>query len=151
MLAEVTNAVRLGGLRVEQLPQPKASTSSQDSKTSSIFGSDSDHELHGSAGVTRQGVAGTGGPAGLWHFIYRSSFLDQFVASEFSPPLHIPSAQKRYVCFFLLALNDESILDFLEISLYIGAIIIWLMFNFIYKVYVTRVPSRNCVVLLRRF
>uniref|UniRef100_A0A7I4A6B9 Vacuolar fusion protein MON1 homolog n=1 Tax=Physcomitrium patens TaxID=3218 RepID=A0A7I4A6B9_PHYPA len=95
VLAEVTNAVRLGGLRVEQLPQPKASTSSQDSKTSSIFGSDSDHELHGSAGVTRQGVAGTGGPAGLWHFIYRSSFLDQFVASEFSPPLHIPSAQKR--------------------------------------------------------
>jgi len=97
VLAEVTNAVRRGGLRVEHLLEPKASSTSLDSKTSSIFGSDGDHELNGPAGVTRQGAAGTGGPAGLWHFIYRSSFLDQYVASEFSPPLHVPSAQKRYI------------------------------------------------------
>jgi hypothetical protein len=40
-------------------------------------------------------VVGTGGPAGLWHFVYRSSYLDQYVASEFSPPLHTRAAQKR--------------------------------------------------------
>ena len=96
MLAEVTNAVRRGGLRVEHLLETKESHPALDSKTNSIFGSDGDHELHGSGAVTRQGVTGTGGPAGLWHFIYRSSFLDQYVTSEFSPPLHIPSAQKRY-------------------------------------------------------
>lgn len=96
MLAEVTNSVRRGGLRVEHLLEPKASSRTMDSKTSSIFGSDGDPEFHGPAGVSRQGAAGTGGPGGLWHFIYRSSFLDQYVASEFSPPLHIPSAQKRY-------------------------------------------------------
>jgi hypothetical protein len=95
VLAEVTNSVQRGGLRVEHLLEPKASSRTMDSKTSSIFGSDGDPEFHGPAGVARQGAAGTGGPAGLWHFIYRSSFLDQYVASEFSPPLHIPSAQKR--------------------------------------------------------
>lgn len=97
VLAEVTNSVQCGGLRVEHLLGPKASSRTMDSKTSSIFGSDGDPEFHGPAGVARQGAAGTGGPAGLRHFIYRSSFLDQYVASEFSPPLHIPSAQKRYV------------------------------------------------------
>ena len=96
MLAEVANAVRRGGLRVEHLLETKASHLVLDSKTSSIFGTDVDHDLHGSVGVTGQGIVGIGGPAGLWHFIYRSSFLDQYVASEFSPPLHIPSAQKRY-------------------------------------------------------
>lgn len=95
VLAEVTNAVRRGGLRVEHLLETKASHPVLDSKKNSTFGSDGEHELHGSAGVTRQDVVGTGGPAGLWHFTYRSSFLDQYVASEFSPPLHIPSAQKR--------------------------------------------------------
>lgn len=84
---------------MEHLLETKATHPVLDLKTNSILGSDGDHELHGSAGVTRQGVIGTGGPAGLWHFIYRSSFLDQYVASEFSPPLHVPSAQKRYISF----------------------------------------------------
>ncbi|KAG0592433.1 hypothetical protein M758_1G246000 [Ceratodon purpureus] len=95
VLAEVANAVRRGGLRVEHLLETKASHPVLDPKTSSIFGSDGDHELHGSAGVPREGTIGIGGPAGLWHFIYRSSFLDQYVASEFSSPLHTTSAQKR--------------------------------------------------------
>nr|WGH73121.1 SAND family protein [Allium wallichii] len=37
----------------------------------------------------------TGGPAGLWHFIYRSIYLDQYVSSEFSPPINSFKQQKR--------------------------------------------------------
>ena len=93
---EVTSAVRRGGLRVEDLRDPKTSPSSVlDSKTRSVFGTDGDHDLPGPSGETRQGVLGTGGPSGLWHFMYRSSYLDQYVASEFSPPLHNARAQKR--------------------------------------------------------
>jgi hypothetical protein len=96
VLLEVTSAVRRGGLRVEDLRDPKTSPSSAlDSKTRSVFGTDGDHDLPGPSGETRQGVLGTGGPSGLWHFMYRSSYLDQYVASEFSPPLHNARAQKR--------------------------------------------------------
>ncbi|KAK4255087.1 hypothetical protein QN277_008132 [Acacia crassicarpa] len=38
---------------------------------------------------------GVGGPAGLWHFIYRSIYLDQYVSSEFSSPINTPRQQKR--------------------------------------------------------
>lgn len=38
---------------------------------------------------------GVGGPAGLWHFIYRSIYLDQYVSSEFSSPVNTPRQQKR--------------------------------------------------------
>ncbi|XP_024371446.1 vacuolar fusion protein MON1 homolog isoform X2 [Physcomitrium patens] len=95
VLAEVANAVRRGGLRVEHLLEPRALPLLLDSNTSSILGSYGDHEVHGPGGVDMLGLVGTGGPAGLRHFVYKTNFLDQYVASEFSPPLHIPSAQKR--------------------------------------------------------
>ncbi|KAI9076195.1 hypothetical protein K1719_041893 [Acacia pycnantha] len=38
---------------------------------------------------------GVGGPAGLWHFMYRSIYLDQYVSSEFSSPINTPQQQKR--------------------------------------------------------
>ncbi|GER57722.1 vacuolar fusion protein mon1 [Striga asiatica] len=41
------------------------------------------------------GFAGIGGPAGLWHFMYRSIYLDQFVSSEFSYPINSLRQQKR--------------------------------------------------------
>ena len=37
-----------------------------------------------------------GGPAGLWHFIYKSVYLDQYVSSEFALPIKNPKEQKRY-------------------------------------------------------
>jgi hypothetical protein len=37
-----------------------------------------------------------GGPAGLWHFIYKSVYLDQYVSSEFASPIRNPKEQKRY-------------------------------------------------------
>ncbi|GBG79257.1 hypothetical protein CBR_g29308 [Chara braunii] len=39
-------------------------------------------------------VSALGGPGGLWHFLYRSRFLDQYVSSEFSPPLTTREARK---------------------------------------------------------
>ncbi|KAH9576755.1 hypothetical protein CY35_01G180200 [Sphagnum magellanicum] len=94
VLPQVTNSVQRGGLRVEDLPEPGASTSSLlDSTAPSSPGIEADNELPGETSL--QLVVGTGGPAGLWHFVYRSSYLDQYVASEFSPPLHTRAAQKR--------------------------------------------------------
>ncbi len=94
VLPQVKNSVQRGGLRVEDLPEPGASTSSLlDSTAPSSPGIEVDNELPGETRL--QLVVGTGGPAGLWHFVYRSSYLDQYVASEFSPPLHTRAAQKR--------------------------------------------------------
>lgn len=41
------------------------------------------------------GFVGVGGPAGLWHFIYKSNYLDQYVSSEFSSPINSLRQQKR--------------------------------------------------------
>ncbi|KAK6163319.1 hypothetical protein DH2020_000183 [Rehmannia glutinosa] len=49
----------------------------------------------GSPGRIMDGFAGIGGPAGLWHFIYRSIYLDQYVSSEFSSPINSLRQQKR--------------------------------------------------------
>lgn len=38
---------------------------------------------------------GVGGPAGLWHFMYRSIYLDQYVSSEFALPINSLRQQKR--------------------------------------------------------
>ncbi|KAL3653030.1 Vacuolar fusion protein mon1 [Castilleja foliolosa] len=48
-----------------------------------------------SPGRFADGFAGVGGPAGLWHFIYRSIYLDQYVSSEFSSPINSLRQQKR--------------------------------------------------------
>lgn len=43
----------------------------------------------------KESYAGMGGPGGLWHFIYRSIYLDQYVSSEFSSPISSRQQQKR--------------------------------------------------------
>ena len=45
----------------------------------------------------KESNAGMGGPGGLWHFIYRSIYLDQYVSSEFSSPISSRQQQKRYL------------------------------------------------------
>eukprot|EP01018_Ginkgo_biloba_P022529 Gb_14919 [translate_table: standard] len=77
VLNEVKSSLENAGLHVEDL----RGDPSFHSEYSAVRGTES-----------RPGV---GGPAGLWHFIYRSFHLDQYVASECSPPLNSCSAHKR--------------------------------------------------------
>lgn len=93
VLRDISNSIARGGLRVDDLPgdvshppyaRSKRPVSSGDSKTAESA----------TTSATKQ-RAGVGGAAGLWHFIYRSVYLDQYVASEFSPPLHTKASQKR--------------------------------------------------------
>ncbi|KAF8085631.1 hypothetical protein N665_0656s0010 [Sinapis alba] len=80
ILSTVQRSIAEGGLRVEDLPidhllrQKKSSTSNQRQDTDVSVG--------------------TGGPFGLWHFMYRSIYLDQYVSSEFSPPVTSHRQQK---------------------------------------------------------
>ncbi|OAE30551.1 hypothetical protein AXG93_4877s1020 [Marchantia polymorpha subsp. ruderalis] len=90
VLREVNNSISRGGLRIEDLPDsedlvPPEGVSSREDRSSG----------DGASTSAFNSVPGAGGAAGLWHFIYRSTYLDQFVASEFSPPLNTRSAQKR--------------------------------------------------------
>lgn len=86
-----------GGMRVEDLPVDPGVRS----------GSVSPHlgQPRPTTGHTeniRDAFFGTGGPAGLWHFMYRSIFLDQYVSSEFSSPINTAKQQKRWKCKFNL-------------------------------------------------
>ncbi|XP_072996527.1 vacuolar fusion protein MON1 homolog [Typha latifolia] len=86
VLAEVQKSMFDGGLRVEDLP---VDSSLQFGSLSPQLGVDkmTSGSLPPSIGI--------GGPAGLWHFIYKSIFLDQYVSSEFSSPISTASQQKR--------------------------------------------------------
>ncbi|KAF8047547.1 hypothetical protein N665_2960s0001 [Sinapis alba] len=81
ILTTVQRSIAEGGLRVEDLPidrrfrQKPSSTNNQGQ-------------------VPTEVSVGTGGPFGLWHFIYRSIYLDQYVSSEFSPPVTSHRQQK---------------------------------------------------------
>ncbi|KAK3008987.1 hypothetical protein RJ639_015150 [Escallonia herrerae] len=90
VLSEIQRSMLEGGMRVEDLPvdpsprpghlsphlgQPRLATDSPE-RFSEAF-------------------VGIGGPAGLWHFIYRSIYLDQYVSSEFSSPINSSQQQKR--------------------------------------------------------
>eukprot|EP00249_Psilotum_nudum_P018101 c26640_g1_i1 orf=59-1648(+) len=83
VLQEIGNSVLKGGLRVEDLP------------IESLVQDDRNQRLSDLAGETRRRIVGLGGVAGLWHFIYRSIYLDQYVSSEYSPPLDTCQDQKR--------------------------------------------------------
>ncbi|KAJ0238893.1 Vacuolar fusion protein MON1 [Hirschfeldia incana] len=80
ILSTVQRSIAEGGMRVEDLPidrllrQKQSSTSNQRQDTDVSVG--------------------TGGPFGLWHFMYRSIYLDQYVSSEFSPPVTSHRQQK---------------------------------------------------------
>ncbi|XP_031273892.1 vacuolar fusion protein MON1 homolog [Pistacia vera] len=89
VLSEVQRSILEGGMRVEDLPidpLPRSSISHHLSQQRLLTDS---HE-----GFS-ESVFGIGGPSGLWHFIYRSIYLDQYASSEFSPPISSPQQQKR--------------------------------------------------------
>ncbi|MBA0594672.1 hypothetical protein Goarm_008447, partial [Gossypium armourianum] len=78
-----------GGMRVEDLPVgPLPRSGSSPHLGQQTLTSESPER-------PREPFIGIGGPAGLWHFIYRSIYLDQYVSSEFSPPLNSLQQQKR--------------------------------------------------------
>ncbi|XP_075107661.1 vacuolar fusion protein MON1 homolog isoform X3 [Nicotiana tabacum] len=90
VLGEAQRSMVDGGMRVEDLPTDHGSQS----------GAVSPHL--GQPGHTRESsdrfseaFIGVGGPAGLWHFMYRSIYLDQYVSSEFSSPVNNRQQQKR--------------------------------------------------------
>ena len=90
VLCEVKRSMLDGGLHVEDLPV--------DSTVHS--GSLSPHlGLNKMSAGSLSSCIGIGGPAGLWHFIYKSIYLDQYVSSEFSSPINNSNQQKRYCCF----------------------------------------------------
>ncbi|KAG6681896.1 hypothetical protein I3842_13G112400 [Carya illinoinensis] len=87
VLSEVQRSMLDGGMHVEDLPiEPLPRSGS----LSPHLGQPKD-----SPERFREPYVGIGGPAGLWHFMYRSIFLDQYVSSEFSPPINSPQQQKR--------------------------------------------------------
>ncbi|GMH10950.1 hypothetical protein Nepgr_012791 [Nepenthes gracilis] len=85
VLSEVQRSMFDGGMHVEDLPVDPSPQS----------GSVSPHLGQHSPETFRDTNAGIGGPSGLWHFIYRSIYLDQYVSSEFSTPINTPRQQKR--------------------------------------------------------
>ncbi|GMH12530.1 hypothetical protein Nepgr_014371 [Nepenthes gracilis] len=85
VLSEVQRSLLDGGMHVEDLP---VDTSPQSGHASPHLGQHSPVRF-------RDWYAGTGGPTGLWHFIYYSIYLDQYVSSEFSSPINTPRQQKR--------------------------------------------------------
>nr|QNH91775.1 putative SAND family protein [Populus ussuriensis] len=90
VLSEVQRSMLDGGMHVEDLP---ADPLSRPGSASPHFG---DHqEPTDSPRRFREPFAGIGGPAGLWHFIYRSIYLEQYISSEFSAPINSPQQQKR--------------------------------------------------------
>ncbi|KAH7561050.1 hypothetical protein JRO89_XS10G0163300 [Xanthoceras sorbifolium] len=89
VLSEVQRSMLEGGMRVEDLPLdtlPRSFISHRLSQQRLL--TDSPERF-------RESSVGIGGPAGLWHFIYRSIYLDQYVSSEFSSPINSYQQQKR--------------------------------------------------------
>nr|ASZ85194.1 putative vacuolar fusion protein MON1 [Selenicereus monacanthus] len=85
VLSEVQRSMLDGGMHVEDVPVDPSPRS----------GSASPHLGQHSPERVREAYTGTGGPCGLWHFMYRSIYLDQYVSSEFSSPISTPKQQKR--------------------------------------------------------
>ncbi|ONK62331.1 uncharacterized protein A4U43_C07F2790 [Asparagus officinalis] len=85
VLSEVQRSMSNGGLHVEDLPFDSSLRS----------GSSSPHLGQDQTAPASLSRVCIGGPTGLWHFIYRSIYLDQYVSSEFSPPINSSGQQKR--------------------------------------------------------
>ncbi|XP_010510627.1 PREDICTED: protein SAND [Camelina sativa] len=80
ILSMVQRSIAEGGMRVEDLPidrRRRSSTTNQGQDT-----------------AVPDASVGTGGPFGIWHFMYRSIYLDQYISSEFSPPVTSHRQQK---------------------------------------------------------
>jgi hypothetical protein len=86
VLIEVQRSLRESALHVEDLPiDPSSQSASQPPQSSRDMSSQS---------LSSEMI---GGPAGLWHFIYKSIYLDQYVSSEFPSCISNQKQQKRYV------------------------------------------------------
>ncbi|KAL1345449.1 hypothetical protein HN51_019190 [Arachis hypogaea] len=88
VLSEVQRSLLDGGMRVEDLPPLPPHSGSSSHLVYPGLPTDSPYR-------SREPGSGTGGAAGLWHFIYRSIFLDQYVSSDFSSPVNSPRQKKR--------------------------------------------------------
>ncbi|KAL3530569.1 hypothetical protein ACH5RR_009891 [Cinchona calisaya] len=90
VLVEVQKSMLEGGMHVEDLSIDSASRSGPVSPHSSQsrLATDSTERL-------RDAFNGVGGPAGLWHFMYRSIYLNQYVSSEFSSTINSTQQQKK--------------------------------------------------------
>lgn len=85
-LIEVQRSLHENALRVEDLPTDQSYQSAS-------------HPPESSRDMSSQSLSSEmaiGGPGGLWHFIYKSVYLDQFVSSEFPSPISNKKQQKRY-------------------------------------------------------
>ncbi|XP_066313344.1 vacuolar fusion protein MON1 homolog [Miscanthus floridulus] len=85
VLIEVQRSLHENVLRVEDLPTDQSSQSAS-------------HPPESSRDMSSQSLSSEmaiGGPGGLWHFIYKSVYLDQFVSSEFPSPISNKKQQKR--------------------------------------------------------
>ncbi|OIT04342.1 hypothetical protein A4A49_20796 [Nicotiana attenuata] len=90
VLGEAQRSMVDGGMRVEDLPTDHGS---QAGAVSPHLGQPG-HNRESSDRFS-EAFIGVGGPAGLWHFMYRSIYLDQYVSSEFSSPVNNRQQQKR--------------------------------------------------------
>ncbi|XP_016482582.1 vacuolar fusion protein MON1 homolog isoform X4 [Nicotiana tabacum] len=90
VLGEIQRSMVDGGMRIEDLPDDRGSRSGAVSPHLGQPG----HATYSSERFD-EAFLGVGGPAGLWHFIYRSIYLDQYVSSEFSSPINSRRQQKR--------------------------------------------------------
>ncbi|XP_010557317.1 PREDICTED: protein SAND-like [Tarenaya hassleriana] len=90
VLSEVQRSIMEGGMHVEDLPIDRRVWQ----KPSSASHPGEDRNPQDAPERFREVSVGTGGPAGLWHFMYRSIYLDQYVSSEFSPPITSHRQQK---------------------------------------------------------
>lgn len=86
VLSEVQRSLLDGGMHVEDLPPIPQSGAAHLGQH--MHPSDSPERF-------KDPHHGIGGPAGLWHFIYRSIYLDQYVSSEFSSSISTRQQQKR--------------------------------------------------------
>ncbi|CAM8895256.1 unnamed protein product [Rhodiola kirilowii] len=88
VLSEVQRSLLDGGMHVEDLPaDPTLETGTLSPRAG--------HGVPDSHATFKDLAGEIGGPSGLWHFMYRSIYLDQYVSSEFSSCLHNPRQQKR--------------------------------------------------------
>lgn len=90
VLSEVQRSLVDGGMHIKDL---LVEPTSRAGAVSSHLGQPRPEA--GSPGRTADGSTSIGGPAGLWHFVYRSIYLDQYVSSEFSSPINSLRQQKR--------------------------------------------------------
>ncbi|KAL4576943.1 hypothetical protein LXL04_013044 [Taraxacum kok-saghyz] len=80
VLSDIQRSISEGGMHVENLP---------------LYPSNRYGSLFHTEPKPHETSVGTGGPGGLWHFIYRSMNLDQYISSQFSSPITNYKNQKR--------------------------------------------------------